>query len=465
MFLYNYNVAINSYSIILLERSHSIEFSDHPTFAAHASIVIGLVAGVILFGFSYCIFSRRKTSFRVCSCLLLLGGVLSITPGFMSSLGFSRKLLEFAIARFIVGIGCGGLYSNISLLLMNSYSKSIDSYEIAFMYGPCGSTGLLVAPLIVALLDHWRIAADDTTCKMTLIGGSLPGIVLLCYSDNPYDDHVGSTDVHSSESLMSHSPVFKKITSTVLQQLHETLHSTTLKSYIIGASTSYFCFEAIFFGNFLAMVRVVDHLFLQTAYNPSSFVRAAIVGTICSLFFWLGGCFSILGLRRIGAIALQLHGFILTSVAFALLGVLKLFSDDKYWPFLMTTYFFVCLLVGFGPAPMTYLMPGLLFSHKQRTTLNGLVVSLGKFGAIVGILLSNLFCAEISMLMFIFSAFSLLGAGSTLIILNATFADKRYLNSYDTVKFSEFDEMNSYVTLAHADSHSDNIMDMDDVSA
>ena len=60
-----------------------MEFSDHPTFITHASIVVGLVTGIILFDLSHCIISRSTTSFKISSCLLLLGGILSLTPGFM----------------------------------------------------------------------------------------------------------------------------------------------------------------------------------------------------------------------------------------------------------------------------------------------------------------------------------------------------------------------------------------------
>lgn len=463
MFLCNYNIAINSYSIILLERSHSIEFSNHPTFAAHASIVVGLIMGIIVFGFSNYAAYRLTISLRICSCLLVLGGILSITTGYLPWSVNSRKLLEFAIARFIVGIGCGGLCSSVSLIFKDSCAKPIDNCKLAFIYGPIGSLGLLAAPLIVGIFDQWKISADGITWKVALSVGTIPGILLLPYHvDNTFNDHINQkNDYNGDHSFIVRS---QRMLETIFEQIPNIFSNTTLKSYLVGTYTSFMCFDAIFYGNFLVIVRVVDHLFLKTAYNPSSFWRISVVGANCGLFFWLGGWFSVIGLRHISAMAIQLHGFILMSGAFILLAVIKLFSNEECCLFLMLTYSFMFLFAGFGPAPMTYLMPGILFPGSLKTPLDGLMAIWGKIGAVVGILLSHYFYVEIATLMIVFSAFSLLGAGSTLIILNAKFTDRKgQYDGYSLVGSHGFEQENLCVTLAHTDSHAENNMTLSSV--
>ena len=68
MILVNYNIAINSYSIILLERTHSIEFYNHPTII-HATVVLGLSIGIFLFGFLNIVALNLRVSFKICSVL------------------------------------------------------------------------------------------------------------------------------------------------------------------------------------------------------------------------------------------------------------------------------------------------------------------------------------------------------------------------------------------------------------
>jgi len=67
---------------------------------------------------------------------------------------------------------------------------------------------------------------------------------------------------------------------------------------------------------------------------------------------------------------------------------------------------------------MTYLMPSLLFTGSLRSPVNGFVASVGKLGAIIGILVAHSFYTEIATLMFMFGAVSMMGAGSTFLLLN-----------------------------------------------
>jgi MFS transporter, PHS family, inorganic phosphate transporter len=433
MILLNYNVAINSYAIILLERTESIEFFNHPTII-HATIVVGLLVGILIFGFLNAFILNVKSSFKICSLLMIIGGILSIIPGYMGLSRNSTKLFDFSAARFIVGLGCGGLFSGVSILFRENFSKDVGNSNIAMIYGPIGSLGLILAPLVITVFDNTQIFSDDVAWKVALLIGTLPIAFLLIYDV----DSMPNDPKLTKSSLMPGQDSISSYWSTFIDEFNRKSTNTVFKLYISGASMACVCIDAIFYGNFLVIVRIVDHLFLKTAYNPRSFISVALMGVNCGLFFWCGGLISLWGLRRISALALQLHGFILMAGTFLILAVSKVFLLNEWWPVLMSAYSLIFLFAGFGPAPMTYLMPSVLFPSNLRTPLNGLVAALGKLGAIFGILVSHYFYTEISTLMFIFSALSLLGAGCTFLLLNARFLSKKSIEGYEPVE--QFEE-------------------------
>ena len=198
-----------------------------------------------------------------------------------------------------------------------------------------------------------------------------------------------------------------------------------------------FCFDIIFYGNFLLIVRIVDHLFLKTAYNPGGFLSVGLMGVTCGVFFWLGGFLSLFALKRISALAIQLHGFVLIALTFVILAISKIYLLNEWWPVLMLTYSLMYLFAGFGPGPMTYLMPSLLFSGNLSSPVTGLIAAIGKVGAIIGIIVAHSFYSEISSLMFIFAAISILGAGSTFLLLNARFLSRKSSLGYEPLNQSD----------------------------
>ena len=447
MFLLNYNVAINSYAVILLERTHAIEFSNHPTIV-HATIVIGLVIGIFIFGFLNSFVLQVKTSFKLCSLLMIIGGILSIVPGYTSLSANATKLLDFSVARFIVGLGCGGLFSSISVLFRENFSRAVGNLKLAFVYGPIGSLGLIFAPLVITIFDRTRVVSDDIAWKFALSIGTIPSALLLIHD---VDDESNDSSMRKSTLMPGHtsdSSTMSLYFNLFCEEFYRNIDNIVFKLYIAGTSMACICFDAIFYGNFLLIVRIVDHLFLKTAYNPRSFMGVALMGVNCGFFFWVGGFISIQGLRRISALAIQLHGFLLMAGTFLLLAISKVFlHDERWWPVFMLAYSLIFLFAGGGPAPMTYLMPSLLFPSNLRTPLNGSVAALGKLGALSGILIAHFFYTEISTLMFIFSALSLLGAGSTFLLLNARFISKKDSDGYQIIDQISDDDQ---TTLAQA---------------
>ena len=147
----------------------------------------------------------------------------------------------------------------------------------------------------------------------------------------------------------------------------------------------------------------------------------ALMGVASATCFWIGGLTSVVALRRISALALQLHGFALSACAFFLVVLSKVLLPSGWWPLTMMFYATTYIFNGLGPAPTTFLIPSLLFPTSIRSTANGIAAAVGKLGSIVGILVASYIGLEISNLMACFGAVALMGVGSTLVTIQTHF--------------------------------------------
>jgi len=88
---------------------------------------------------------RRKT---IMTCVVLFSGFTVIN-------GFARTPEEFAICRFLAGLGIGGVMPNV-VALMNEYApKKIRSTLVAIMFSGYSAGGMLSAGLGMVLMPSW----------------------------------------------------------------------------------------------------------------------------------------------------------------------------------------------------------------------------------------------------------------------------------------------------------------------
>jgi MFS family permease len=111
------------------------------------------------------------------------------------------------------------------------------------------------------------------------------------------------------------------------------------------------------------------------AIQLAIFVIAAVPGYILA----------IARMDRIGHRKLQLVGFILMGLCFAVISLVPGMTTAVA-PFLLVygiSYFFT----EFGPNVTTFVLPGELFPTSVRATGHGISAGIGKFGAFVGVFL------------------------------------------------------------------------------
>ncbi|MDH4554111.1 aromatic acid/H+ symport family MFS transporter [Pseudomonas sp. BN417] len=107
--------------------------------------LLGMMLGALFFGPLSDRIGRRKT---IMTCVTLFSGFTVIN-------GFARTPEEFAICRFIAGLGIGGVMPNV-VALMNEYApKKIRSTLVAIMFSGYSVGGMLSAGLGMLLMPTW----------------------------------------------------------------------------------------------------------------------------------------------------------------------------------------------------------------------------------------------------------------------------------------------------------------------
>ena len=107
--------------------------------------LFGMMLGALFFGPLSDRIGRRKT---IMTCVILFSGFTVINA-------FARSPSEFALCRFIAGLGIGGVMPNV-VALMNEYApKKMRSTLVAIMFSGYSLGGMLSAGLGMLLMPRW----------------------------------------------------------------------------------------------------------------------------------------------------------------------------------------------------------------------------------------------------------------------------------------------------------------------
>jgi MFS family permease len=150
---------------------------------------------------------------------------------------------------------------------------------------------------------------------------------------------------------------------------------------LAGTAGTWFLLDYAYYGNtistpqILKLISPTASVTATIAIQLAIFVVAAVPGYLLA----------IVKLDRIGHRRLQIAGFAMMAVCFAILGLVPGMTTAVA-PFLVVygvSYFFT----EFGPNMTTFVMPSELYPVTMRATGHGISAGVGKFGAFVGVFL------------------------------------------------------------------------------
>ena len=332
-----YNTVNISLALTLMRSTHPPE--DAPSIAnCSSALIAGMIIGQLGGGLLGDWLGRHMA--------MAVTLTLQICAAFMSA--WSDVIITdwniytvLACWRFMLGVGCGGVYPLAATITAESASDAQEKAKsVALMFSFQG-VGYLAVSLNAYLFVRLFGEESDLAWRCLLGVGSLPGIVLIgtrmyhtkkSELEDGQPTHRGQDIEHGTSKVKSIalSDDTNKLTNfnlhrkrrsqirlpptSLLQQIQS---EPNLVRKLVGTAGCWFLFDILFYGNTLFQPVV-----LSAAFGDSATTLAIIRDSVCISLLALPGYFvSVAMVGRQSPKRIQLQGFLCMAGLYALLGV------------------------------------------------------------------------------------------------------------------------------------------------
>ena len=330
----------------------------------NSTMLAAAFLGAFVFGRLADVVGRKRVYWMVAAIMVVgaLGSALS--PSYWVLIVF----------RFVLGFGVGGDYP-VSAVLMSEYANRKDRGKLVGMVFSTQALGLIVGPLIALLL--LGAGVSDSVAWRVLLGlGALPaGAVVYLRSRMPesprYQMQVrGQAELAASQmSEFTGGQVTGNGTGSARRQmgLRAFLSNRRYLVLLAGTAGSWFLLDYAYYGNTISTPQILSlispHASTMTkiALQLAIFLVAAVPGYLLAIVY----------LDRIGHRRLQLTGFAVMALCFAVIALVPGMTTTVA-PFLLVygvSYFFT----EFGPNMTTFVIPSEVFPVVMRATGHGIL--------------------------------------------------------------------------------------------
>jgi PHS family inorganic phosphate transporter-like MFS transporter len=344
----------------------------------NATMLGAAFIGAFVFGRIADLVGRKRVYWMVAAVMAVAAIGSALAPGYWVLIGF----------RFLLGLGVGGDYP-VSAVLMSEYANRKDRGKLVGLVFSTQALGLIIGPL-VALTLLGAGTSTGLTWRLLLGFGALPALaVVYLRSRMPESPRFQAQVVGRSRRAIREMEAFSDgaVTATGRTALRHQMGLRaflTSRRYLVmlaGTAGCWFLLDYAYYGNTISTPEIIKlisphaSVMATIAIQLAIFVVAAVPGYI-------------LGIAKIDSIGhrrLQLTGFLMMGLCFAIIGLVPGMTT-MVLPFLLVygvSYFFT----EFGPNMTTFVLPGELFPVTKRATGHGISAGIGKFGAFVGVFL------------------------------------------------------------------------------
>ena len=339
----------------------------------------------------------RKHVYWIVAAIMIAGALGSaLSPSYWVLIGF----------RFVLGFGVGGDYP-VSAVMVSEYANRKDRGKLVGMVFGTQALGLIVGPLIaLALLGAG--ASNDTAWRVLLALGAVPAAAVIYLRsrmpESPrYQVHVqgkaeqaaarmsdftgGQVSGNGAGGQVSGNGAGGQVSGNGAGGL---LHEMGLRAFLTnrrwlimlaGTAGTWFLLDYAYYGNTISTPQILSLI----SPNASTITKIALQLAIFVVAAVPGYVLAIVRLDKMGHRRLQLTGFAMMALCFAVIAIVPGMTTVVV-PFLLVygvSYFFT----EFGPNMTTFVMPSELYPVTMRATGHGISAGIGKFGAFIGVFL------------------------------------------------------------------------------
>ncbi|MDQ9947956.1 aromatic acid/H+ symport family MFS transporter [Acinetobacter sp. 12966] len=363
-----YDLVIYGVALPLLMQQWSLTAVEAGLLASAA--LFGMMFGAMIFGTLSDKLGRKKT---ILICVTLFSGFTFIGA-------FAKGPTEFAILRFIAGLGIGGVMPNVVALMTEYAPKKIRSTLVAIMF-----SGYAIGGMTSALLGAWLV--KDMGWQIMFLLAGIPLLLLpLIWKFLPESLAflVKSNQSEQAKSIVSKIAPQTQVNANTQLVLNEstTTDAPVRALFQQGRTFSTFMFWIAFFMCLLMVYALgswLPKLMLQAGYSLGASMLFLFALNIGGMVGAIGG----------GALADRFHlkpvitiMFIVGSAALILLGI----NSPQ---FILYSLIAIAGAATIGSQILLYTFVAQFYPTALRSTGMGWASGIGRIGAIIGPVLTG----------------------------------------------------------------------------
>ena len=344
----------------------------------NATMLGAACLGALICGRLADLFGRKRVYWLVAAIMVVAAIGSAIAPSYWVLIGF----------RFLLGLGVGGDYP-VSAVLMTEYANRDNRGKLVGLVFSTQALGLVVGPL-VALTLLGAGTGTGLTWRILLGLGAVPAAAVVYLRrrmpESPrFQAQIQGRAETAASQMSEFSGGTMQADPAAVQQQHMGLRAfLTNRRFLVllaGTAGSWFLLDYAYYGNTISTPQILK----LVSPGASTMTTIAIQLAIFVVAAVPGYALAIARMDRIGHRRLQLSGFAMMALCFAVLALVPGMTTVVL-PFVLVygiSYFFT----EFGPNMTTFVMPGELYPVAMRATGHGISAGIGKFGAFVGVFL------------------------------------------------------------------------------
>ncbi|MDI9662455.1 aromatic acid/H+ symport family MFS transporter [Acinetobacter baumannii] len=363
-----YDLVIYGVALPLLMQQWSLTAVEAGLLASAA--LFGMMFGAMIFGTLSDKLGRKKT---ILICVTLFSGFTFIGA-------FAKGPTEFAILRFIAGLGIGGVMPNVVALMTEYAPKKIRSTLVAIMF-----SGYAIGGMTSALLGAWLV--KDMGWQIMFLIAGIPLLLLpLIWKFLPESLAflVKSNHSEQAKGIVSKIAPETQLNANTQLMLNEstTTDAPVRALFQQGRIFSTFMFWIAFFMCLLMVYALgswLPKLMLQAGYSLGASMLFLFALNIGGMVGAIGG----------GALADRFHlkpvitiMFIVGSAALILLGI----NSPQ---FILYSLIAIAGAATIGSQILLYTFVAQFYPTALRSTGMGWASGIGRIGAIIGPVLTG----------------------------------------------------------------------------
>jgi len=407
--------------------------------------------GAFVFGRVADLIGRKHVYWLVAVIMVVAALGSALAPSYWVLIGF----------RFLLGLGVGGDYP-VSAVLMSEYANRNDRGRMVGLVFSTQALGLIIGPLI-ALSLLGAGTSSDVAWRVLLGLGAVPAAAVLYLRrrmpESPrYLAQVqGRADAAARQmSEFSAGAVPDSASNAVARHemgLRAFLTNRKFLVMLAGTAGCWFLLDYAYYGNTISTPQIIGLI----SPNSTTMTKIAIQLAIFVIAAVPGYALAIARMDRIGHRRLQLTGFAVMALCFAVIALVPGMTTAVL-PFLVAygiSYFFT----EFGPNMTTFVLPAELYPVTMRATGHGISAGIGKLGAFIGVFLFPVLATSLGLrhTLLLTAGVAGLGALLTLVLPEPAGRSLDEISGADDVVAAELvlAETDSQATMTEADAPQD----------